>query len=309
MRGLRQDRVHEPDGQRQGPDRPLHHREGPGRRAAAPGRRDRRELLGQHRHGARDDGGPPRTSAARWWSAGRPSKEKLDALRAMGVELVLVDGELPPEHPESYNRKARHVAAETPTPSSPTSTTTARTTRPTTTPPAPRSGSRWRAGSTAGRRHRHRRHRLRGRPLPQGAGPGDPGGGGRPPGLGLHRLLPGPASSGGRAVPPRGARRRGDHRLPRVRAHRRHAPGPDREAFRAPASSPEGGDPRRRLERRRPLGGAQVAAASTARAVTLFPDRHPLPRLGRVTATSAPSTTTRAGCEDPGFLQERRRAG
>ncbi len=42
------------------------------------------------------------------------SKEKLDALRAMGVELVLVDGSLPPEHPESYNRKARQVAAETP---------------------------------------------------------------------------------------------------------------------------------------------------------------------------------------------------
>ncbi len=42
------------------------------------------------------------------------SKEKLDALRAMGVELVLVDGALPPEHPESYNRKARQVAAETP---------------------------------------------------------------------------------------------------------------------------------------------------------------------------------------------------
>jgi cystathionine beta-synthase len=42
------------------------------------------------------------------------SPEKLDALRAMGVELVLVDGALPAEHPESYNRKARHVAAETP---------------------------------------------------------------------------------------------------------------------------------------------------------------------------------------------------
>lgn len=42
------------------------------------------------------------------------STEKLDALRAMGVELVLVDGTLPPEHPESYNKKARQVAAETP---------------------------------------------------------------------------------------------------------------------------------------------------------------------------------------------------
>lgn len=42
------------------------------------------------------------------------SPEKLDALRAMGVELVLVDGTLPPDHPESYNRKGRQVAAETP---------------------------------------------------------------------------------------------------------------------------------------------------------------------------------------------------
>jgi cystathionine beta-synthase len=42
------------------------------------------------------------------------SREKLDCLRALGVELVLVDGDLPPEDPESYNRKARRVAAETP---------------------------------------------------------------------------------------------------------------------------------------------------------------------------------------------------
>jgi cystathionine beta-synthase len=42
------------------------------------------------------------------------SREKQDALRALGVELVLVDGALPPEHPESYNRKARRLAAELP---------------------------------------------------------------------------------------------------------------------------------------------------------------------------------------------------
>ena len=42
------------------------------------------------------------------------SKEKLDCLRAMGVDLVLVDGSLPPDHPESYNQKARHVVADTP---------------------------------------------------------------------------------------------------------------------------------------------------------------------------------------------------
>jgi cystathionine beta-synthase len=42
------------------------------------------------------------------------SKEKLDCLRAMGVELVLVDGDLAPEHPDSYNRMARRLAAEIP---------------------------------------------------------------------------------------------------------------------------------------------------------------------------------------------------
>ena len=42
------------------------------------------------------------------------SKEKLDCLRAMGIELVLVDGDLPPEDPESYNQKAREIAASTP---------------------------------------------------------------------------------------------------------------------------------------------------------------------------------------------------
>lgn len=39
------------------------------------------------------------------------SPEKLDGLRAMGVELELVDGTLPPDDPESYNRKAREIAA------------------------------------------------------------------------------------------------------------------------------------------------------------------------------------------------------
>jgi cystathionine beta-synthase len=42
------------------------------------------------------------------------SKEKLDCLRAVGVELILVDGALPPDDPESYNRKARQIVAETP---------------------------------------------------------------------------------------------------------------------------------------------------------------------------------------------------
>ncbi len=42
------------------------------------------------------------------------SKEKLDGLRAMGVDLVLVDGDLPPEDPASYNQTARRLAAERP---------------------------------------------------------------------------------------------------------------------------------------------------------------------------------------------------
>ena len=41
------------------------------------------------------------------------SREKLDCLRAMGIDLVLVDGDLPPEDPESYNQKAREIAAST----------------------------------------------------------------------------------------------------------------------------------------------------------------------------------------------------
>ena len=42
------------------------------------------------------------------------SREKLDCLRAMGVELILVDGELPPDHPDSYNRKAEQVLRDSP---------------------------------------------------------------------------------------------------------------------------------------------------------------------------------------------------
>lgn len=42
------------------------------------------------------------------------SQEKLDCLRALGVELVLVDAELPPDHPQSYNRTAARLAAEQP---------------------------------------------------------------------------------------------------------------------------------------------------------------------------------------------------
>ncbi len=40
------------------------------------------------------------------------SPEKIAALRALGAELVLVDGDLPPEHPESYNQKAKRLARE-----------------------------------------------------------------------------------------------------------------------------------------------------------------------------------------------------
>ena len=44
----------------------------------------------------------------------RTSREKIDALRAIGVEVVLVDSSLPPDHPESYNRIMEQVVAETP---------------------------------------------------------------------------------------------------------------------------------------------------------------------------------------------------
>jgi cystathionine beta-synthase len=42
------------------------------------------------------------------------SREKLDCLRAMGINLVLVDGDLPPEDPESYNRKAHEIVSQNP---------------------------------------------------------------------------------------------------------------------------------------------------------------------------------------------------
>jgi cystathionine beta-synthase len=44
----------------------------------------------------------------------RISREKLDQLRVLGVEVQLVDSSLPPEHPDSYNRITPRLAKETP---------------------------------------------------------------------------------------------------------------------------------------------------------------------------------------------------
>ena len=44
----------------------------------------------------------------------RTSKEKLDQLSALGVDLVKVDTSLPPEHPDSYNNITPRLARETP---------------------------------------------------------------------------------------------------------------------------------------------------------------------------------------------------
>jgi len=44
----------------------------------------------------------------------RSSREKLEQLRALGVQVLVVDSSLPPEHPESYNRITPRLAAETP---------------------------------------------------------------------------------------------------------------------------------------------------------------------------------------------------
>ncbi len=44
----------------------------------------------------------------------RTSREKLDQLRVLGVEVHLVDSNLPPEHPDSYNRIAPRLARDTP---------------------------------------------------------------------------------------------------------------------------------------------------------------------------------------------------
>jgi cystathionine beta-synthase len=44
----------------------------------------------------------------------RTSREKLDQLRVLGVEVHLADSTLPPEHPDSYNQIAARLARETP---------------------------------------------------------------------------------------------------------------------------------------------------------------------------------------------------
>ena len=44
----------------------------------------------------------------------RISREKLDQLRALGVEIHMVDSALPPEHPDSYNNITPRLARETP---------------------------------------------------------------------------------------------------------------------------------------------------------------------------------------------------
>jgi cystathionine beta-synthase len=44
----------------------------------------------------------------------RTSKEKLDMLAALGVDVVKVDTSLPPEHPDSYNNITPRLAQETP---------------------------------------------------------------------------------------------------------------------------------------------------------------------------------------------------
>ena len=44
----------------------------------------------------------------------RISREKLDQLRVLGVEVLQVDGSLPPEHPDSYNQIAPRLAQATP---------------------------------------------------------------------------------------------------------------------------------------------------------------------------------------------------
>ena len=44
----------------------------------------------------------------------RTSKEKLDMLTALGVDVVKADTSLPPEHPESYNNITPRLARETP---------------------------------------------------------------------------------------------------------------------------------------------------------------------------------------------------
>ena len=78
----------------------------------------------------------------------RTSKEKLDAMTAIGIDVELVPSDLPPEDPRSYNRVMERIVHDNPEAFFPDQHNNRENTRPTTTERAPRSGIRWTDAST-----------------------------------------------------------------------------------------------------------------------------------------------------------------
>ena len=77
----------------------------------------------------------------------KQSKEKIDALKAFGAEVIVCPTDVDPEDPRSYYSVSTRLARRSPAPGRRTSTATRRTPRRTTSRPARRSGTRPTAAS------------------------------------------------------------------------------------------------------------------------------------------------------------------
>ena len=121
----------------------------------------------------------------------RVSREKLDQLHALGVDVVMADSSLPPEHPDSYNNITPRLAAQTPNCYFPDQHGNRENNDAhyATTGPEIWEQMEGRIDYFPGGR-RDRRHPGRRGALSQGAGPPDQGHRHRRPGLGVPRVLP-----------------------------------------------------------------------------------------------------------------------
>jgi len=229
------------------------------------------------------------------------SKEKLDCLRAVGVELVLVDGALPPSTRTVTTAKPARSRPRPPARSCRTSTTTGEQRGPLPHHRARDLGADGGADRRPGGRGRHRRTISGIARFLKEAGPGVRVIGVDPRGVGVLRLLPHRHPREALPLLSRGARRRGDHRLPGVGPDRRpgagHRPGgvPGH-----PGARPLRGHPRRRLERRRPVRGAPGGGEAPAPVRFTAPASQPCsPTPARATC---PASTATTGCRSHGFM-------
>ena len=106
----------------------------------------------------------------------KQSKEKIDALKAFGAEVIVCPTNVDPEDPRSYYSVSSRLEQEVPNSwkanqydNLSNSRGALRADR------AGDLGADRRPGHPPGRRRRHRRHHQRRRPLPEGAQPGDQG--------------------------------------------------------------------------------------------------------------------------------------